>query len=50
MSPYDQLWAESPVMNARSITDTVLGKMAAGVPGIQGEGRSMGIQNATCGC
>ena len=33
--PYDQLWSESPVMNARSITDTVLGKMAAGIPGFK---------------
>ena len=34
-NPYDHLWSESPVMNARSITDTVLSKMAAGVPGFK---------------
>ena len=33
--PYDQLWSESPVMNARPLTDTVLSKMAAGVPGFK---------------
>ena len=33
--PYDQLWSESPVMNARSITDTVLSKMAEGLPGFK---------------
>ena len=33
--PYDFLWGTSPVMAARTITDTVLSKMAAGVPGFK---------------
>ena len=33
--PYDRLWAQSPVMNARPLTDLVLSKMADGVPGFK---------------